>query len=107
MTKDQKAILNDLKKALLNEFEYIRYVRREGNSVKFFAGTWKSKATECNPGFTKQQIARGWFPLGMELDLTPYKQFIDNLASPGLTTEIVWSCPYITPQPELIATLKV
>jgi hypothetical protein len=107
MQKNQKGILNDLKKSLLNEFEYIRYVRREGNTVKFFAGTWKAQADECNPGFTKQQIARGWFPLGMELDLAPYKQYIDNLAIPGLTTEIVWSCPYITPQPELVATLKV
>jgi hypothetical protein len=107
MTKNQKAILNDLKNQLLDQFEYIRYVRREGNSIKFFAGSFKVEASECNPGFTKQQIARGWWPLGVEMDLEPYKQFIDNLAIPGLTTEIIWSCPYITPQPELVATLKV
>ena len=106
LTKEQKATLNNLKNQLLDQFEYIRYVRREGNSVKFFAGSFKAEASDCNPGFTKQQIARGWFPLGVEMDLEPYKQFIDNLAIPGLTTEIVWSCPYITPQPELVAILK-
>lgn len=106
LTKEQKAILNDLKARLLDNFEYIRYVRREGNAVKFFAGSFKAEATDANPGFTKQQIARGWFPLGVEMDLEPYKQFIDSLAIPGLTTEIVWSCPFITPQPELVATLK-
>ena len=107
MTKEQKAILNKLKADLLNQFEFIRYVRRQGNSVKFFAGTYKADAHASYAGNTKQQIARGWFPLGVEMNLEPYKQYIDGLAIPGLTTEIVWKCPYITPQPELVATLKV
>ena len=41
MQKEQKAILNELKTTILNELEYVRYVRREGNSVKFFAGNAK------------------------------------------------------------------
>ena len=116
LSKEQKAILNDLKAQLWNNFEFIRYVRREGNTVKFYAGSYKmdmqkealDEYAKTGYGyFPKQQMERGWHPMGVEMDLEPYKQFIDGLAIPGLTTEIVWSCPYITPQPELIATLNV
>jgi hypothetical protein len=105
MQKEQKAVLNKLKSTILNEFEFARYVRREGNAIKFFVGTWKSAATATNPGFTKQQIARGWFPLGVELDLTKYKQFLDALQIPGLNVEIIWTISAGVKIPEIVATL--
>jgi hypothetical protein len=112
MQKEQKAILNELKTIILNELEFVRYVRREGNSVKFFAGTHKSYMPTDNPGFTcqfpKQQRERGWFPVGVEMDLTSYKQYVDNLAIPGLTTEITNTTGFggkIFPQ--IVATLAV
>jgi hypothetical protein len=112
MQKEQKAILNELKTTILNELEYARYVRREGNSVKFFAGTHKWYMPKDNPGFTcqfpKQQQARGWFPVGVEMDLTSYKQYIDNLAIPGLTTEITNTTGFGGQRfPQIVATLAV
>jgi len=116
MQKEQKAILNELKTIILNELEYVRYVRREGNSVKFFAGTHKSFFMPTDntdkPSFTcqfpKQQQARGWFPVGVKMDLTSYKQFVDNLAIPGLTTEITNTTGFGGQRfPQIVATLAV
>ena len=113
MQKEQKAILNELKTTILNELEYVRYVRREGNSVKFFAGIHKSFFMPTdNPGFSsqfpKQQQARGWYPVGVEMDLTSYKQYIDNLAIPGLTTEITNTTGFGGQRfPQIVATLAV
>jgi hypothetical protein len=110
MQKEQKAILNELKTIILNELEYVRYVRREGNCVKFFAGNIKKQMPLDNPGFTcqfnKQQRERGWFPLGVEMDLTSYKQYVDNLAIPGLTTEITNTTGFGGKRfPQIVATL--
>ena len=110
MQKEQKAILNELKTTILNELEYVRYVRREGNSVKFFAGNAKGHMPKDNPGFTcqfpKQQQARGWFPVGVEMDLTSYKQYVDNLAIPGLKSEIINTKGFGGMTiPEIVATL--
>jgi hypothetical protein len=116
MQKEQKAILNELKTTILNELEYARYVRREGNSVKFFAGTHKAFFMAADntdkPSFTcqfpKQQQARGWHPVGVEMDLTSYKQYIDNLAIPGLTTEITNTTGFGGKRfPQIVATLAV
>jgi hypothetical protein len=112
MQKEQKAILNELKTIILNELEYVRYVRREGNSVKFFAGNGKGYMPKDNPGFTcqfpKQQQARGWYPVGVEMDLTSYKQYVDNLAIPGLTTEITNTTGFGGKRfPQIVATLAI
>jgi hypothetical protein len=110
MQKEQKAILNELKETLKNQFQYIRYVRREKNSIKCFSGTWKSPIAP-NDGVwgiaTKQQQQRGWIPLGVEMDLTPYKQFVDRLQIPGLTTEIIITISSGVEIPELVATLAI
>lgn len=101
MTKEQKETFNKLKKTLKEQFPYIRYVRREKETLKFFAGVFQNPIKEGDSVWdicSKLDKERGWIPLGVEMDLTPYKQFIEELDL-GLKVDIVWHCPYITEEP--------
>ena len=108
MQKEKKAALSELKETLKNQFPFIRYVRRDNNSVKCYAGSWKSPIAQGDSVWgiaTKQQQQQGWIPLGVELDLTSYKQFVDALQIPGLKTEIIVTISAGVEIPELVATL--
>ena len=109
MQKEQKAILNELKETLKNQFPYIRYVRREKNALKFFAGSFQSVINPQHSAWdiaTKQQQQRGWIPLGVEDNLEPYKQYIDGLQIPGLATEIIITVSSWGKVPEVIVTFN-
>jgi len=96
MKKEQKQILNDLKKTLKEQFPLIRNLARRKNTIHFFGGThfWGEYLENCSlNGVT-----------GVTQDLSPYTDFIDSLGIENLSWERKEHFPGV---PYILVTLKV
>jgi hypothetical protein len=74
-----KEVLNDLKVKLKNEFPLIRNLCRRGNTIHFFGGTHLIEGDMT--GCVLDRVT------GVEQDLSPYINFINNLNIKNLTLE--------------------
>jgi hypothetical protein len=98
MKKEQKQILNDLKKTLKEQFPLIRNVARRENTIHFFGGTHLFEGEMIKGGLDRVT--------GVEQDLSSYTNFIDGLEIPGLTWERKLHYPKTYKVPYILVTLK-
>tara|TARA_R110000744_G_scaffold354049_1_gene460441 strand:+ start:42 stop:332 length:291 start_codon:yes stop_codon:yes gene_type:complete len=75
--KEVKEVLNDLKVKLKNEFPLIRNLCRRENTIHFFGGTHFLFSEGC----VLDRVT------GVEQNLDPYTDFIENLNIPNLSWE--------------------
>tara|TARA_R110001592_G_scaffold17164_5_gene72794 strand:+ start:465 stop:761 length:297 start_codon:yes stop_codon:yes gene_type:complete len=77
--KEVKEVLNDLKVKLKNEFPLIRNLCRRENTIHFFGGTHLIEGDMT--GCVLDRVT------GVEQNLDPYTDFIENLNIPNLSWE--------------------
>ena len=96
MKKEQKQILNDLKKTLKEQFPLIRNLCIRKNTIHFFGGThfWEEHLENC--------VLNG--ATGATQDLSPYTDLIDSLGIENLSWERKEHYPGV---PYILVTLKV